>query len=293
MLRVPGELRLALSGRLLLDTMKFSTQSLLPLLLIAAACGGSGSPDTSPSEAISNGNPAYVLPSDEAILAKAYDNDYRVPDGFFVDERSETIRSYTVHHVLDESGSFEICSNDLVEAQALEDADNRSRAVNGYYVTSHQTERYFEFIRELDYTQDVGTIADITSPGYARIFKCSYTNRDGVDRSLLNGYSGRINTARLDAATLREFTEYLWQFRFFNASRKKVIDSYGISGPSTLQHVLLLAFVFNQGVDTCDRVEVVEWRFGADADSGQISRQFDTLHSFEATLSEGRPTFCE
>lgn len=273
--------------------MKFSTQSLIPVLAMAAACGGSGSTDTNPSQPISSVSQAYVLPSDEAILAKAYDNGYSVPDGFYVDERAETTRSYTVHHVLDESSSFEICSDDLVEAQALEDADNRSRAVNGYYVTSHETERYFEFVRELAYTQDVGNVTDITSPGYARIFKCGYTNRDGVDRSLLNGYSGRINTAQLDAAILREFTEYLWQFRFFNASRKKVIDSYGTSGPSTRQHVLLLAFVVNQGGGTCDRVDVVEWRFSADQASGEVSRQFDTLHSFEATLSAGIPTLCQ
>lgn len=272
--------------------MKISTQSLIPMLAIAA-CGGSGSTDANRSQATSGDSQAYVLPSDEAILAKAYDNDYRVPDGFYVDERAETARSYTVHHVLDASGSFEICSDDLVEAQDLEDADNRSRAVNGYYVTSHETERYFEFVRELAYTEDVGNIADITSPGYARIFKCSYTNRDGVDRRLLNGYSGRINAARLDTATLREFTEYLWQFRFFNASRKMVIDSYGISGPSTLQHALVLAFVINQGADTCDRVDVVEWRFGADADNGEISKQFQNLHSFEATLSQGIPRFCQ
>lgn len=273
--------------------MKFSTQSLIPVLAIAAACGGPGSTDTSPSQATSSGGQAYVLPSDAAILAKAYDNDYSVPDGFYIDARAETTRSYTVHHVLDESSSFEICSDDLVEAQGLEDADNRSRAVNGYYVTSHETERYFEFVRELAYTESVGNITDITSPGYARIFKCSYTNRDGVDRSLLNGYSGRINTARLNAATLREFTEYLWQFRFFNASRKKVIDSYGTSGPSTLQHVLLLAFVVNQGADNCDRVDVVQWRFSADAASGEVAKQFDILHSFEATLAAGIPTLCQ
>lgn len=273
--------------------MKFSTQSLIPALAIAAACGGSGSTDTSPSQPISSGRQAYVLPSDEAILAKAYDNDYSVPDGFYVDERAETTRSYTVHHVLDESSSFEICSDDLIQAQALEDADNRSRAVNGYYVTSHETERYFEFVRELAYTEGVGNITDITSPGYARIFKCSYTNRDGVDRSLVNGYSGKINTTRLDATTLREFTEYLWQFRFFNASHKKVIDSYGTSGPSTLRHVLLLAFVVNQGTGACDRVDVVEWRFSADAESGEVSKQFDTLHSIEATLATGIPTLCQ
>ena len=273
--------------------MKLSTQSLLPILAIVAACGGSGSTETSPPVNTA-GNQAYVLPSDAVILAKAYDTNYSVPDGFFVDERAETTRSYTVHHVLDDSNAFEVCSDDLVDAQALEAADNDSRAVSGYYVSSHETERYFEFVRELAYTEDVGNIADVTSPGYARIFKCGHTNRNGVDRSLLDGYSGRINPQYLDANALRVFTEYLWQFRFFNTTHKKVIsssDAGNISSP--LQHTLLLAFVYNQGQDSCDRVDVVEWRFRADPASGDISREFETLRSFEATFSGGIPSLCQ
>jgi hypothetical protein len=272
--------------------MKVSTQSLLPVLAIVAACGGSA-PANLEQPAGDNGDRAFVLPSDEDILAKAYDSNYSVPDGFFIDERVETTRSYTVHHVLDDSNSFEICSNDLVAAQALEAADNESRAVNGYYVTSYENERYYEFVRELAYTQDVGTIADITSPGYARVFKCDHTNRDGVDRALLDGYTGRLNAAGLDSATLREFTEYLWQFTFFNVTAKKVIESYASTGASTMQHTLLVALLVNQGTGACDRVDVIEWRFSAEPSNGEISRRFELLHSFEATLSEGEPTFCE
>jgi hypothetical protein len=205
----------------------------LPVLTIAAACGSSGPADTHKNTE-TPGSQAYVLPSNDDILAKAYDSGYNVPVGFYVDERAETTRSYTIHHVLDESNSFEVCSDDLVDAQALESADNDSRAVNGYYVTSFENGRYYEFVRELNYTQDVGNIGDITSPGYARVFKCKHTNLD---------------SERLDAATLREFTEYLWQFTFFNVSAKKVIDSYGSATPSAFRHTLLLALVVNQGVD--------------------------------------------
>lgn len=273
--------------------MKISTQSLIPILAIAAACGGSGSTDTSIPQGPAAGGQAFALPSDTAILAKAYDNNYSVPDGFFVDERAETTRSYTVHHVLDDSGSFEVCSDDLVEAQSLEEADNNSRAVNGYYVTSHETERYFEFVRELAYDQDVGNIDDVTSPGYARVFKCGHTNRDGVDRSLLNGYSGRINNEQIDADTLRVFTEYLWQFRFFNTRHKKVIASYGASTAGEFEHTLVLALVHSQGQDACDRVDIVEWRFSAAAASGDINRDFATVHSFDATVSDGSPALCQ
>jgi len=272
--------------------MKISTQLLIPILAIAAACGGSESTGTDlPGEPLTGGQ-ANALPDDAIILAKAYDNDYSVPNGFFVDERARTTRSYTAHHVLDESGAFEICSDDLVDAQALEHTDNAARAVSGYFVTAYENERYFEFVRELAYTSDIGNITDLTSPGYSRVFKCAHTNRDGVDRSLLNGYSGRINPQRLEAASLRDFTEYLWQFRFFNTRHKKVIASYGANAASRLQHTLLLAFVHSQGQDSCDRIDVVEWRFSADPASGEVSREFETVHSFEATVAAGIPTIC-
>lgn len=272
--------------------MKISTQALLLIVAVAAACGGSGPTETITPEQTS-GSEVSALPADDTILAKAYDSSYSVPDGFFVDERAGTSRSYTAHHVLDDSNSFEVCSDDLVEAQALEDADNRSRAVSGYYVTSRETDRYYEFVRELTYSGDVGNISDPTSPGYARVFKCAHTNRNGVDRNLLNGYSGRIDPQRLDATTLRDFTEYLWQFRFFNTTHRKVLSSYGSIDAPVLQHTLLLALVYNQGQDSCDRIDVVEWRFRADRASGNVSREFATVRSLRSTLTGAIPTICD
>ena len=278
-------------GRAPFDTMKFPTQFLLPVLVLTAACGSSGTATTSQDE-IDPGSQAFSTPGDAEILGMVYDNDYSVPDGFYVDERAGTVGSYTVHHVLDASNSYEICSDDLVEAQALEAEDNRSWAVNGYFVTSHETERYFEFVRELAYTGDVGNIGDVTSPGYGRIFKCAHISRDGVDRTLRDGYAGRLGSEPLDDATLRDFTEYLWQFTFFNVVSKKVIASYASANGPVFGHTLLLAMLTNQGDGACDRVDVIEWRYTADRESGEISRAFETLRSFEATQSDGIATFC-
>ncbi|MDH3433770.1 MAG: hypothetical protein OEM60_07925, partial [Gammaproteobacteria bacterium] len=114
--------------------MKISAHFLIPLLLLAAACGGSGSTDTSKSAGDTRdlGTPA-ALPTDAEISALVYDNFYSVPAGFFVDERANTDRSYTLHHVLDESRSYELCSDDFAVAMAWEEADNGSRNVQGYY----------------------------------------------------------------------------------------------------------------------------------------------------------------
>lgn len=272
--------------------MKTSHFVLLPILAVAAACGGSGSADTTPV-ATSSGAQAPALPADRQIAALVYDSSYSVPDGFYVDERSATDRSYTIHHVLDESGSYELCSDDYAEALAWEAADNAARSVQGYFVTSHDNERYFEFVRELSYDNDVGNIEDLTSPGFARIFKCSNTNRNGVDRSLLSGYAGTLNAHPLDADTVRVFAEYLWQFTFFPSSRKKVIDSYGSSTPDRLEQTLVLAFSTSGGPGQCDRIEVARWTFSADPASGEVAKRFVTSHYFDARNDAGSISVCD
>lgn len=277
--------------------MKRSPIFIFVVLTISAACGGSGaSNDTSASIPENTASASVVpnVPTNAAILEMAYDPNYHVPEGFFVDERVETtVRSFSLHHVLDETNTFELCTDDLVIAQEWEQADNDSRAVNGYYVTSIENDRYFEFVRELEYNEDVGNVGEPTSPGYARVFKCNFVDRAGVDRNSREGYAGQLNAEPLSAESLKNLVEYLWQFRFFNVSRKAVIASYGGETIDGAHHALALALVVNQGVDRCDRVDVVEWRFTSDLASGNIDRAFDTIRSFEADLINGIPQFCD
>lgn len=274
--------------------MRISTYWLLPLLSVVAACGGSGSSGSGEQD----DNAAAVeqfpnSPGDREIAALLYDNSYSSPNGFFVDERADTDRSYTLHHVLDESGSFEVCTDDYAVAMALEENDNAARSVQGYFVESYENHRYFEFARELSYENDVGNIEDITSPGFARVFKCRHTSRDGVDRSLLSGYAGTINAHPVDAESVQVFAEYLWQFTFFANSRKKVIASSSIASSETLDHTLRLAFSTNQGSGKCDLIEVVDWRFSANRSSGVIQRSFDVQRSFEARYEAGSVSICD
>jgi len=96
------------------------------------------------------------MPADSQMAAFVYDNSYSVPQGFFIDERSGTQRSQTVHHALDQSLSYEVCTDDLRTALAWKEADNASRGVQGYFVESYDNARYFDFVRELSYESDNG-----------------------------------------------------------------------------------------------------------------------------------------
>lgn len=253
--------------------------------LALCACRNEG--ESSLNEAL------QALPSDEEVMAMAYDSSYTVPTNFLVDERADTTRSYTIYHVKDESISYELCSNDYAEASAWEAADNVSRSVNGVYVESFENDRYFEIVRELAYPDSIGNITDPTSPGFSRVFKCSYVNRDGVDRSLRDGYAGRLNVRPLNEQAIRTFVEYMWQFTFFWPAQKTVLESFTSEQPYDYQHTLRLAFVTNQGFDKCDLVEVVDWLFTVDKDDGQLTKEFRLLYQFNAELVNGTPRKCE
>ena len=236
---------------------------------------------------------AWVFPNDDEIIAKVYNNLYQVPDYFYVDERADTPASFTFYHVKDPSTSYELCTDDHYQALEWETADNDSRVVNGYYVGSYENDRYFEFIRELNNTSGVGNITDPTSPGFARVFKCSYVNRDGVDRNLRNGYAGTLNVRALSKDVIRTYAEYMWQFTFFWPAKKKVLETFSTETDSAFQHTLLLAFMTKQGADQCDLIEVVDWVFSVDKNDGHITKEFRFLYDIEARLVDnGIPQKC-
>ncbi len=269
--------------------MKKAHKFLVFLWLGFSACG---SVDTR-NEGADGMTAARVFPSDDEVLAKVYDNTYQVPDYFYIDERADTPRSYSFYHVKDASISYELCTDDYYEALAWEAADNDSRAVNGDYVGPYENDRYFEFNRQLSYPDSIGNITDPTSPGFARVFKCSYVNRDGVDRNLRDGYAGILNIRPLTEEVIRTFSEYMWQFTFYWPARKNVLETFSAEQENTYQHTLLLAFLTNQGTNKCDLIEVVDWVFTVDKTDGQITKEFIYLYRMEAQLVNRIPQKCD
>jgi len=264
--------------------------NLLLLLFGLISCKSTGDESSQASDAI--GNQLKPTPSNEEIIAAVYNNNYTVPTGFYVDARANTAESYTLYHVKDDTNSYELCANDIAQAATWEEEDNQSRAVNGQYVGSLESSRYFEFIRELTFPDDIGNVGGATSPGFSRVFKCDVINRDGVDRNLYSGYGGRLNERPLSQQSVREFTEYLWQFEFFATARPKVLDSFSNETTQSIDHTLLLATRINQGFDSCDRIEVVDWVSSANKSSGDVTRDFRFLFAFEARLVAGIAEEC-
>lgn len=263
--------------------MKYSSMICAALCLVTGACRTSDGSGASVHE--------YL--ADEEVMRLAYDNQYSVPENFLVDDRADTPGSFTIYHVKDESVSYELCTDSETDALAWESEDNVSRSVNGAFVELHQNDRYFEVVRELDYSGSIGNAGDPISPGFSRIFKCAYVNRDGVDRTLRNGYAGTLNVQPLDGIALREFVEYMWQFTFFWPAQKTVLESLPGETPDSYNHTLRLAFLTVQGYGNCDLIEVVDWVFTADKSGGEVTKEFVHLYEFEARLVNGLPQRCE
>lgn len=260
--------------------------------ILLCSCGGGGS-HSAPTEASPTPQTWASAPLVSDVLAKIYDPSYTAPSDFFVDARAATHASYSMHHVLDETRSYERCTDDFTTALAWEEHDNASRSVRGQFVEAIETDRYFEVARELAYGDSVGNVNDMTSPGFARVYKCSNTARDGVNRSALQGFAGNINARPLTNERVREFSQYLWQFAFFPTARKKVLDTYSTASTASLEHRLVLGFATSGGANACDQIEVVEWSSSADRQSGEVTQTWQVIDTFSARLESAGPVLCE
>lgn len=256
------------------------------------ACQGGGGSDAPTLPVTAAGE--RLFPSDSEILSKTYDPLFVVPEGFLVDERAGTLQSISLHHVKNDSGDYELCTDEFSQALAWETTENDNAPVQGAFTDSIETDKYFEFIRELSSESGIGNIAGPTSPGFARVFKCNYVNRDGVNRHSRNGDAGTLNTAKLSAEMIRDFTEYMWQFTFFWPASKTVLESFTTESTNTYQHTLLLSFLTNQGTDSCDLIEVVDWIFSVDKNSGRMTKEFMPIYELQAKLNDnGIPVVCD
>ncbi len=260
--------------------------------ILFTACG-SGSTVTTADTADSASQSTKPDFSRSDIIAAIYDKDYTVPADFLVDERAGTVDSYSLYHVKDSSVSYELCSSDFETARQLEQADNDSRAVNGHFVDSYENDLYYEFIRELSYPDGAGNVGGLTTPGFARIFKCDAVDRTGVDRNVRDGFAGRLNANAVTPAGLGRLTEYLWQFVFFEAAHSKVLATFSLENATAYEHTLMLAFAFRRATDQCDRIEVIDWTFTADKQTGELHKKFVLHSAFGARFVNGAPQLCQ
>jgi hypothetical protein len=158
------------------------------ILIIAfalPACGG---------EMAATGIQAHAdTKSDYEIRAKVY-TDQRTPDGFY--QESLPGIWYTIRHLKNTdlqvgiavSGSpvYELSADDFTEALNWSETVAMQQAVYEQLVDTSETDLYFQFTR---FSPGTG-IPDLTH--YSRVFKSSFLDRSGYDRSNPGTYLGMI-----------------------------------------------------------------------------------------------------
>jgi len=268
------------------------------LLLVAVivymnGCGGGDSAGKTASSAPSAPNTQQA--ADLATAQQAYAGTPRTPAGFYADSAPIGVTGTVATMHLKNSdlagapvgaAAFELCNDDMAQATAWSEGKSTFMGSYADLVDVTGNARYWELTRV--------PRADVSARLRHRVFKCSYVNRSGLDPATDSGPAGTLNLRPLDAASLRDLTEYLWQFAAFNNADHVVLDSAAGSAPSgSLAHVITMARLTRAAISgDCDRIDVLRWTHTADTVTGALSRQLDTLQTIRARRVAGTAELC-
>jgi hypothetical protein len=271
---------------LLTRAIPFSLRCYYAITLLAVLTGcGAGGNDVGTPTAI---NTRPVTQTDLEIAQLLYVDNRRIPQGFY-QETAPTVQGYvTTSHlkntdVAAATSQYELCTDDWNTALAWsEQAATGTQASN--LMETNATARYYEF----------GRVRAGTPQGYirARIYRCSYLDRNTVDLRNLNNVAGSFNQRPLNIAELQQLAEYLWQFTPYNNYGNAVLKSSGTTTSSSLQHTLIIASLATTTNSTCDRVSVVGWTHDANAQTGALALTTQTLWEFGARRNAGIVEMC-
>ena len=267
---------------------RLTTLSLLVAVIVyITGCGGGGSAPAAPNKT--------QQAADLATAQKVYAGTPRTPAGFYADPAPVGVTGTvaTVHlrnsdlaGAPVDAAAYELCNDDMAQATAWSEGKSTFMGSYADLVDVTGNARYWELTRV--------PRADVSARLRHRIFKCSYVNRSGFDPATDSGPAGTLNLRPLDAAALKDLTEYLWYFTAFDNADHIVLDSAAGTAPNgSLAHMITMARLARAAVSgDCDRIDVLRWTHSANTLTGSLSRQLDTLQTIRARRSNGLVELC-
>jgi hypothetical protein len=241
----------------------------LPALAVAflvVACG----------ESSDDGTPVPLPLADHDIAARLYAGAPRTPDGFLADDPPAGFAQVTTYHLKSHqlaapvTPSYELCTDDWNQAFAWSEEVAVQSSPYLDFVGNEATARYFELDRVPRGQPDRYV--------RMRVFRCAYLERNV------------LNARPLDAAALREVSEYLWRFTLYNNVDHAVLASE--SAASSLAHALTIASLERGPSGSCDRVVVREWRHTADVGTGALELTTTVVLEFLVRRDNGSVVGC-
>lgn len=266
---------------------------LLPcgLALLLCGCGGGGSTENASTSPPTASVTSPVTQTNSQIAALIYSDSQRTPTGFYT-ENVPVFSGYvaTTHLKTTDLNSsavlrYELCSDDFNQALQWSETANTLSGDNAALTGNETTDQYFEFDR----------LRAGTPQGYLRqrIYKCAYLNRGTVDLQAGSGDAGTLNIRPLDATTLKNISEYLWQFTTYNNFGNVVLSSSGATGSNSLSHSVIIATLTRaSNVGSCDTIVVAEWKHSVNTATGALTLSVTPLFNFQAQESGGAVSVC-
>jgi len=253
-------------------------------MLWLAACGG-GSGDTPPTEkppGTSSAKSRIVTQTDQEIATALYNDSARTPQGFYTESTPPATGYVATVHVKSRDvfsnnalPQYELCSDDWNEAYSWAEQAAQNGSQNGNLVETNTTSNFYEFVRERT-TQPTGVTR-------ARIYRCAYLDRGGVDLGGTDSYAGQLNLRPITSTAIRELSEYLWRFTQFNNYGNAVLKSSTMTDTNGFQQDLTIAALTLQGAPGgCDRIDIYSWTHTVDAQSGELTLTASRLWDFAA-----------
>ena len=272
---------------------------------VLTACGGGSDPGTAGLSSTTGDGfaqaPTATLSglSRQAIAERLYAGSPRTPEGFRLEPAPVGVVGpvATTHLKNTDTAAgaaanlrFELCTDDLAVATNWSETKALAMPVYADLVEVSGSTRTFELVRV--------PRNDLTARIRHRVFKCTYLDRTGTDLEAANGPAGHLSAPQVDAAELRNLSEYLWQFTAFNNADHVVLASIAGAGTASaaLVHQIEMAKLFRAapaagGATDCDRIEVLRWTHTADP-TGTVVRSLAAPLEFLARRENGRVTLC-
>jgi hypothetical protein len=261
------------------------------VILLLGACGGGGAENSATPNLQTAGVSAGVTQTNAEIAALIYNDSQRTPSGFYTEAvpvfsgyvatshlKTTDINSVAVLH-------YELCTDDFNQALQWSDTANSLSGDNATLTGNDTTDVYFEFDR----------LRPGTPQGYLRqrVYKCAYLNRNTVDLQASSGDAGILNARPLNTTTLKNLSEYLWQFTAYNNFGNVVLNSSGASGSNSLTHSIVVATLTRaNSADSCDSIDVATWQHSLDSTTGDLTLSVTPLFTFQAQESNGAVLVC-
>lgn len=279
--------------------------SLLAGAVALAGCGGGAGESAPPAGAAPASAPApgaattaatapvtvAALPADAEIADLLYTDRQRVPADFHVERARQDDAYATIAHLrnteLDAAATppHELCAVDFGAALQWSETVAAAQPVYADLVGNEATARYYEFTRRLRSTPARTTIA--------RVFRCEFLDRAGVDLRNPSGPAGRLGLPAWTADDLKRLGEYLWTFTDDNNAGRVVLQSDVTASAAGAVHGILLArLVRAAGGTECDRVELWRLELRAERTTGALSRDAALQRAFGARRVDGVATPC-